>query len=678
MATSKDRTFLRQFQTLFNLGTIQNLSDGQLLERFAAGGERAELAFAALVERHAVLVLRVCRAQLGDSHDAQDAFQATFLVLMKKAKSLWVRDSIGPWLHQVAFRTASCVRSSEARRRRLERNVAIRESYEPSDREGIERALHEELNRLPDRYRVPIVLCDLQGLSCEEAARRMGRPVGTVKSWRSRGRDRLRQRLVRLGMAPATEIARADPISENTVNLAVRRVTEGMTAGTVPASVGRLVNGVLKAMILGKLRMVAVVMVAGLPLVAGLGAFASNGVRDEPAQAVAPQLEPAKVAAPKVDEDPVWSLTLPKAIRLGLENSDVVRLKVPEPGDDPNRVTLINNNKAYVDSYRFRSELMAHVRSVEQQYWALSLAQVQSEASKTAVDLGEQILKREEAKALGGASKNENVREAVEQLDRFRLDFVDKTSNLITTERQLRRLLGLAPSGGRRIVTATKPSEIEIKPVWEDCMKVLHEVQPDVQRALANVKIAKATNAGDAEIERQETFAHQTERDVEHGMARMFLEIGSNYRLFTTASRLKDAAKQRLDAQAALFESGKITIDRYLDAVNRWATATSQEAEYKARYNTAIVALEEAKGSLLDVKGIVIADTPRVASLIAHDGAVEPAMFPHPEKSPNGPAHVAQPAKEEAGKTYSFQFSIGGGPKPVEIKGSFTVPPTEK
>src|SRR5947199_6850291 len=100
MATGKDRAVLGHLRTLFDVGAVRELTDGQLLERFATGrGEAAELAFAALVERHGPMVLRVCRGVLADPHDCQDAFQATFLVLVKKSRALWVRDSLGPWLH---------------------------------------------------------------------------------------------------------------------------------------------------------------------------------------------------------------------------------------------------------------------------------------------------------------------------------------------------------------------------------------------------------------------------------------------------------------------------------------------------------------------------------------------------------------------------------------------------
>lgn len=119
MAIIRERSLRRRLEALFDLGAIRELTDGQLLERFARGeGEAAGLAFAALVERHGAMVMRVCRAQLADPHECHDAFQATFLVLIEKARGLWVKDSLGPWLHQVAVRTASAARLAAIRRRR--------------------------------------------------------------------------------------------------------------------------------------------------------------------------------------------------------------------------------------------------------------------------------------------------------------------------------------------------------------------------------------------------------------------------------------------------------------------------------------------------------------------------------------------------------------------------------
>ena len=108
MRTRPAGSIHRQLGTVFNLGTTGDVTDGQLLERFATrGGEAGELAFAALVERHGPMVLRVCRHALGNANDAEDAFQVTFLILVKQARSLWVADSLGPWLHRVAHRVAT-------------------------------------------------------------------------------------------------------------------------------------------------------------------------------------------------------------------------------------------------------------------------------------------------------------------------------------------------------------------------------------------------------------------------------------------------------------------------------------------------------------------------------------------------------------------------------------------
>jgi RNA polymerase sigma factor (sigma-70 family) len=175
VAIRTNGTVLRQLQTLFDLGSIGDLTDGQLLERFTTNGdESAELAFAALVERHGPMVLRVCRNALVDPNDAQDAFQVTFLVLVRKARSLWVRDSLGPWLHRVACRVASRARASAARRRSYERRAAESRPalmFPPDDWKDVCSILHEEIDRLPERCRVPVVLCDLEGLTHEQAAR---------------------------------------------------------------------------------------------------------------------------------------------------------------------------------------------------------------------------------------------------------------------------------------------------------------------------------------------------------------------------------------------------------------------------------------------------------------------------------------------------------------------------
>jgi RNA polymerase sigma-70 factor (ECF subfamily) len=211
MTAGRGGVALRQVQTLFNVGACGALTDGQLLDRFATGsGEAAELAFAVLVERHGPMVWRVCRSVLRDEHEAQDAFQVAFLVLARRCGSLRVGDSLGPWIYGVALRVASSVRAAAIRRRRIERKAAelapARGAADEPDIE-LEQSLHEEIRRLPERYRVPVVLCLLEGLTHEQAARQLGWPLGTVKSRLANGRERLRGRLIRRGLAPSAALA---------------------------------------------------------------------------------------------------------------------------------------------------------------------------------------------------------------------------------------------------------------------------------------------------------------------------------------------------------------------------------------------------------------------------------------------------------------------------------------
>jgi RNA polymerase sigma factor (sigma-70 family) len=321
----KHGTVQRQLRTLFHLGSLRDLTDGQILERFATGhGEAAELAFAALVERHGAMVLRICREVLSDPDDADDAFQATFLVLLKKARGLWVRESLGPWLHRVAYRTSCCARSADARRRRHERRAAEIAVTSPSGAEvrlgdEIARALHEEVDRLPERYRVPIVLCDLEGRTCEEAARYTGSPVGTVKSWRARGRERLRERLSRRGItvsegfvlpAPPTSLSTALSPALTDATLRGVMVLGKATSGLVSASIDSLMNKVLRAMTMEKFRLIAYGCLSVAVLAVGASALpgrdpagGSSKATGSPAVVIQSSSDPDERALAKADLD---------------------------------------------------------------------------------------------------------------------------------------------------------------------------------------------------------------------------------------------------------------------------------------------------------------------------------------------------------------------------------------
>ncbi len=195
---------LRQLNRLFAEGVVAGLSDAQLLERFLTQGDAG--AFEALVGRHGPMVLSVCRGILRDPHDAEDAFQATFLVLVKKGGTIRGRDALAGWLHQVAHRVAIQANTAAARRRRLERRVgqmAVATSTNgPAASDDLLPALHEEIARLPEKLRLAVVHCDLEGMTQAQAAGQLHWSERTIHYRLAEGRARLKRRLARRGLEP--------------------------------------------------------------------------------------------------------------------------------------------------------------------------------------------------------------------------------------------------------------------------------------------------------------------------------------------------------------------------------------------------------------------------------------------------------------------------------------------
>lgn len=217
------------------------LTDGQLLERFIV--RREEAAFATLVRRHGPMVLGVCRRILGSVHDADDAFQATFLVLVRRAEAVVPREQVGVWLHGVAYRIALKARSMAARRRRKERCAARSERVEAPTPDDLRVLLDRELVRLPDKYRTPLILCELEGRSRREAARQLGLPEGTLSSRLATARTMLARRLTRDSLVvSAVPVA----LTASTVRAAAR-VAIGEASG-LSDSVVALTEGVFQTM----------------------------------------------------------------------------------------------------------------------------------------------------------------------------------------------------------------------------------------------------------------------------------------------------------------------------------------------------------------------------------------------------------------------------------------------
>jgi RNA polymerase sigma factor (sigma-70 family) len=268
---------LPMVHALFEVGTVAGLSDGELLERFARHrGDEAELAFAALVSRHGSAVLAICRRVLRDSHAAEDAFQATFLVLVRRASSLRVRDSLGPWLQEVARRVAACSRASADRRRVHEGRARDDETIHDPVHDDLGEIVRDEVHRLPDRYRRPVVLCDLEERTYEEVARKLRCPVGTVKSRLARGRGLLKSRLIRRGVAPGAAAAVGlnaarssafmipELLDQITIRAGMRLAVGQTTNGMVSPSVLALAEGALKTMALARMKVATVSLILGL------------------------------------------------------------------------------------------------------------------------------------------------------------------------------------------------------------------------------------------------------------------------------------------------------------------------------------------------------------------------------------------------------------------------------
>jgi RNA polymerase sigma factor (sigma-70 family) len=332
---------LRQINRLFARGVVAGLSDAQLLERFHTQGDSEALE--ALVGRHGPMVLSVCRAICRNPLDAEDAFQATFLVLVQKGRTIRGRDALGGWLHQVAHRVAVQANFAAARRRMLERQVAqmavATQPNGPAASDDLLRALHEEIARLPEKYRLTLVLCDLQGMTQAQAAGQLHWSERTIHHRLAQARARLKLRLARRGLAPGgatlatvflREARAAVPAawSEAAVRAALATVNHTITAGVVSAAATQLAQEVFKVMLLQKLKLAsATLLAAGL---IGLGASAALvSVRQEvPKRATAP-------AAPAAPPTGAAAVPQPKAASAGTRETFPVRGRVLDPAGKP-------------------------------------------------------------------------------------------------------------------------------------------------------------------------------------------------------------------------------------------------------------------------------------------------------------------------------------------------------
>jgi RNA polymerase sigma factor (sigma-70 family) len=427
-------------RTLWTIGTSGALDDRTLLSRYARHqGDVSGEAFRVLVVRHGPMVLRVCRRILGSHQDAEDAAQAVFLVLARKATSIRVEGSVAPWLHGVARRVAAKARGRTATLRRAETHTisaiaSLRgrggEGEPAPDVEEWE-AIHEEVDRLPEKYRTPVVLCYLQGLTYEQAASRIGCPVGTIRVRLSRARDKLRGRLERRGfgqerlgavgwfMRDPAEVLGPDAANvaeglqgggawvDATVK-AARALSMGRDAmaGTVSASVFSLYEGGIRSMLIRAWRTAALwLLAAGLTgagaIALGAGGTGQGGqekgvnTKSRPTAANVRQQEPVK--------EPAVDLDSPETLRKETErrvNAAKQRLEAQKAYYEEGRITI----DRFIDASRQLMLAETTASSTKDQRLA---------AAKAHWDRVAEVLQREQAELVIGRGTVADVAEAI-------------------------------------------------------------------------------------------------------------------------------------------------------------------------------------------------------------------------------------------------------------------------
>jgi RND family efflux transporter MFP subunit len=306
-------------------------TDGQLLDRYVS--QRDEAAFELLLWRHGTMVLNVCRRILREDHDAEDAFQATFLAFVRKARSIVQREAVAGWLYRVAYRVALEAREKARKTAERERHGTQKLEVEEAPESGwqeLRPLLDEEMNRLPERLRLPLVLCYLEGKTNEEAARQLGCPPGTIFSRLARGREMLRRRLIRRGFV-FTAGGLGTLLAENAASAVVSSLLVGPTlkaaqafganqiaAGAASTRVIALAEGVLKAMYLSKLKTIAA-------LVLVLAVLLTGGILSRRALEAAPQQEADQNKWAKPDD-------APKPGPQAKQGPIAVQVTTPKPG----------------------------------------------------------------------------------------------------------------------------------------------------------------------------------------------------------------------------------------------------------------------------------------------------------------------------------------------------------
>jgi RNA polymerase sigma factor (sigma-70 family) len=432
----KSEAVVRQFQRLLEPGTIAGLSERQVLERFAERGD--PVASEAIVARHGPLVFMVCRHLLRDPNDVEDAFQATFLICIKKAATLRQTERLGPWLYGVAYRVAIRART---RRRTKELPEGLADPQLASSVEDDEQldVLHDEIQRLPENYRAPIVLCCIEGLSHDEAARQLGWPVGTVHGRLSRARELLRGRLTRRGILPSDGVTGALALlfpRPMILPAAMRQAAAALLDGTVSGSLETLTNGVQFAMLTENLKQMGMAVVM---CVIALGTVTMAVLAYE-----GPPAKSGVLGSDYTEQD-------------GERNKPQEAKAVPEAKTSPDDQTQRENQVRL----RAEAELERSHQELDELLAKASLIQIELDVTRKAIESTVESLENPESRFVAQnirrtARDPDDLRTSVEhdrkrlqnQLEGYRSSYSQKWIHLASLKRQIvrqARPLGVTP-----------------------------------------------------------------------------------------------------------------------------------------------------------------------------------------------------------------------------------------
>ncbi len=348
----------------------------------------------------------------------------------------------------------------------------------------------------------------------------------------------------------------------------------------------------------------------------------------------------AKIAPPPPAPDvPTWNLGLAEAVRIGLARSPVVRVTSPAPGpvavpagrEACSANVAISRVDLAASEWQFQADVSAHVRSVEQQYWALSSQQAAVWVREATLRLAEEAIRGEKDDVEGGRSNLADMAEAELALGKLKADLETARIDRATIERQFRNILGLPPEDGRKMLAATPPELAPSRPDWDLALAEMTAKNPNIgaaRRALADAQSRadqKPDDAAKAALDEQKALHDQAVQAATRSLARSFANVEAEHKSLQTAQRLAVAAQQGLAAQRAFHGEGRITIDRLLDAITQYANTVAQEGLYASSYNTSLAAFEEDRGTILPYEGVQIIPPPQQPEGRSKDDAKTPA-----------------------------------------------------